>query len=67
MVKNVKLKCVNPLNANLVNSKVYEGRMYRTRKGKLAPTSDYKAASVFETKNENGKTIRTQVYRFMPV
>lgn len=66
MVKKVSLKCVNTTDTKL-KPKVYEGRMYRTRNGKLAPTSTYRSASLFETKDENGKTVRFHVLRFMPV
>ncbi len=66
MVKKVNLKCVNTTDTNL-KPRVYEGRMYRTRNGKLAPTSTYRSASVFETKGENGKVARYHVLRFMPV
>ncbi len=67
MVNTVKLKCVNTTDTNLKRQRVYEGRMYRTRNGKLAPTSTYRSASVFETKGENGKVARYHVLRFMPV
>lgn len=63
------LVCVNDYDLSaLTRNNKYSGEMVYNRAGRgWTVTKDYSRATHFSLKDNNGRTIRTSIYRFMPV
>lgn len=63
----ITLVCVNDYDiSSLTRNNKYSGEMVYARRRGWAVTKDYSRATHFALKDNNGRTIRTSIYRFMP-
>lgn len=65
----IALVCVNDYDISaLTRNNKYLGKMVYNRAGRgWTVTKDYSRATHFALMDNNGRTIRTSIYRFMPV